>query len=218
MLDMPVRTGWRLQGAARRMQEGIARRTEERQQVNSLHRQRMTCSDSLRSFTNTQDWTGGMGVSPSGRFQVVEQAGPKRRIFSREGLRWDAAWFAISAVILICAVILLADIAGMGLGARSISRLESKIEDMSARNEAMRQELAISAGDVSVCTEAVKLNLISGYGARTIVLTAPQELSTSAVTTELRVTAGGWMTGDADPCNYGNFSRNCPMWFPERAT
>ena len=53
MLEMPIRTGRRMQDAARRMQENYTQRTNERQQVNSLHRQRMTCSDSLR-FTNTQ--------------------------------------------------------------------------------------------------------------------------------------------------------------------
>ena len=47
MLDMSVRTGRKLQDIARKMQEEASRRTRERQQVNSLHRQRMTCSDSL---------------------------------------------------------------------------------------------------------------------------------------------------------------------------
>ena len=83
MLEMPIRTGRRLQDAARQLREGVARRTNERQQVNSLHRQRMTCSDSLQPFSRTQDWTSGMTISPSGRFRVVEEAQPKRRAFSR---------------------------------------------------------------------------------------------------------------------------------------
>ena len=199
MLEMPVRTGRRIQNAALRLREGFNRRADERQQVNSLHRQRMSCSDNLRTFTNAQDWTGGMGISPSGRFQVVEEARPKQKAFSREGIRWDAAWIAIIAVIVLCGAVLLSDVAGMGLSSRSIRRLDNKIEDMAKRNETLRQELAVNAGDVSVCTEAVKLNLISGYGAQTIQLTAPQELSTGAVTADSRGATAGWITGDAQP-------------------
>ena len=195
MLDMSVRTGRKLQDVARKLQEGAVRRTDARQQVNSLHRQRMTCSESLQPFVNTQDWTNGIGISPSGRFRVVEEAKPKQKFFSREGIRWDAAWIALAAVIVLCAVMLLADVAGMGLGTRSIGRLNSKIADMTRRNNELKQELELSAGDVSVCTEAVKLNLISGYGAQTIRLTAPQEAG--AVTAELGSASSGWMTSNA---------------------
>ena len=91
MLEMPIRrTGHRLLNAARQFR-GNAWNTDARMQTNSLHRQRMTCSDSMQTFTNTQDWTSGLGMSPSGRFRVVEEAKPKRRMFSREGIRWDAA-------------------------------------------------------------------------------------------------------------------------------
>ena len=192
MLDMPIRAGKRIQDVQINIREKMARRTGERQQTASLHRQRMSCSDSVKSFTNTQDWTGGMGISPSGRFQVIEEAARKPRLGSGEGIRWDAAWIAIGLAIAICVVVLLADVAGMGLGSRSISKLESKIEDMNSRNETLRQELALSSGDVSVCTEAVKLNLISGYGATTITLTAPSELSAGAVTMDVRGAANGW--------------------------
>ena len=65
MLEMPIRTGRRMQDAARQIRENYSRRTNERQQVNSLHRQRMTCSDSMRSFTNTQDWMNGMSIIAS---------------------------------------------------------------------------------------------------------------------------------------------------------
>jgi len=68
MLEMPIRTGRRMQDAARQIREKYSRRTNERQQVNSLHRQRMTCSDSMRSFTNTQDWMNGMSISPAAGF------------------------------------------------------------------------------------------------------------------------------------------------------
>ena len=196
MLDMPIRAGRRLQDAAVRLREGVSRHTDERQQVNSLHRQRMTCSDSLQSFTNTQDWTGGMGVSPSGRFRVIEEAKPKQKFFSGAGIRWDAAWIIIAAAAVLCVMVLLADVAGMGLGSRAIRKLDGKIEDLSRRNEAMRQELALSAGDVSVCTEAVKYDMISGYGAQTVYLTAPQELAAGAVTADIRGAVSGWMTGN----------------------
>lgn len=195
MMEMPARTGRRIQDAARRMREGFHRSANERQQVNSLHRQRMTCSDRLNSFANTQDWTGGMGMSPSGRFQVIEEARPKQKIISRKGIRWNAAWAMLAAVVFLCAAVLLADLAGMGLSSRSISRLENKIEDLARRNEVLKQELSISAGDANVCTEAVKLNLISAYGATPITLTAPQEWSSGAVSAEVQSASAGWMTG-----------------------
>ena len=80
-------------------------------------------------------------------------------------------------------------LAGMGLSSRSIRRLDNKIEDMAKRNETLRQELAVNAGDVSVCTEAVKLNLISGYGAQTIQLTAPEGATMTLV--DSQETTGG---------------------------
>ena len=195
MLEMPIRTGRRLQDAARQMREGASRRTGERQQVNSLHRQRMTCSASVQSFANTQDWTNSMSMSPSGRFHVVEGVKPKQRAFSREGIRWDAAWVILIAVVFLCAAVLLADVAGMGIGSRNIGRLNSKIEDMTRRNAELKQELDLNAGDVTVCTEAVKHNLISGYGAQTIRLTAPQQAG--VVTAELGSASTGWITGSA---------------------
>ena len=194
MLEMPIRTGRRIQDAARQIRENIARRTGERQQVNSIHRQRMTCNESVRTFTNTQDWTNGMSMSPSGRFQVVEEAQPKRRPFSRDGIRWDVAWILVAATVLLCAAILVADVAGLGIGARNIGRLDSKIADLTKRNEQLKQELEISASDASVCTGAVKLNLISAFGAPTITLTAPQEIGSGAVTAELRSGSMGWTT------------------------
>lgn len=193
MLDMPIRAGRRLQDAAVLLRENLTRHTSERQQVNSLHRQRMTCSGSLQ-FTNTQDWTGGMEMSPSGRFRVIEEAKPKQRFLSRDGIRWDVAWIAIAAVIILCIAVLLADLAGMGISSRAISRLDAKIADQGRRNDGLKQELTVSSGDVSVCTEAVKLNLISGYGAATVMLTVPSEFSAGAVTADFRGAATGWMT------------------------
>ena len=162
MLEMPIRrTGRRLLDAARQLRGG-AWSSDERMQVNSLHRQRMTCSDSMQTFTNTQDWTGGLGVSPSGRFRVIEETK-------------------------------LADVAGMGMGSRTISRLNLKIADMNEKNNQLKQEIAQDSADVSVCMEAVELNLIGGGGAQTIRLTIPQ--NSGAVTTELRSASAGWTTG-----------------------
>lgn len=194
MLDMPIRAGRKLQDAAANLREGFSRRVDERQQVNSLHRQRMTCSDSLR-FTNTQDWTEGMEMSPSGRFRVIEEAKPRQKLFSREGIRWDTAWIVILAAVVLMGAVLLADLAGMGIGNRTIARLNTKITEQGRQNATLKQELDISAGDVSVCTEAVKLNLISGYGATTVQLTVPQEMSAGAVTADIRGAATGWTSG-----------------------
>ncbi len=194
MLEMPIRrTGHRLLDAARQFR-GNAWNADARMQMNSLHRQRMTCSDSIQTFTNTQDWTNGLGISPSGRFRVIEEAKPKRRMFSREGIRWDAAWILLIAVALVFTAVLLADVAGMGMGSRTISRLNLKIEDMNEKNELLKQEIARDAGDVSICLEAVELNLIAGSGARTICLTVPQD--SGAVTAELRSASTGWVTGN----------------------
>ena len=189
MLEMPIRrTGRRLLDAARQLRGG-AWSSDERMQVNSLHRQRMTCSDSMQTFTNTQDWTGGLGISPSGRFRVIEETKPKRKIFSRDGIRWDAAWIILAAVTLI----FIAVVAGMGMGSRTISRLNLKIADMNEKNNLLKQEIARDSADVSVCMEAVELNLIAGSGAQTIRLTIPQD--SGAVTTELRSASAGWTTG-----------------------
>ena len=193
MLEMPIRrTGRRLLDAARQLRGG-AWSSDERMQVNSLHRQRMTCSDSMQTFTNTQDWTGSLGISPSGRFRVIEETKPKRKIFSRDGIRWDAAWIILAAVTLIFIAVLLADVAGMGMGSRTISRLNLKIADMNEKNNLLKQEIARDSADVSVCMEAVELNLIAGSGAQTIRLTIPQD--SGAVTTELRSASAGWTTG-----------------------
>ncbi len=194
MLEMPIRrTGHRLLDAARQFRGG-AWNTDDRMQVNSLHRQRMTCSDSMQAFTNTQDWTNGIGISPSGRFRVIEEAKPKRKVFSRDGIRWDAAWILLIAVILIFIAVLLADAAGMGMSSRSISRLNLKIADMNEQNDLLKQELARDAGDVNVCMEAVELNMIAGSGAQKICLTVP--LDSGTVTAELRSASTGWITGN----------------------
>ena len=197
MLDMPILARRKVQDAVRQMQEEFARHTGARQQVNSLHRQRMTCADSIQAYTNNQDWTNGMGISPSGRFRVIEEAKPRRKVFTKEGIRWDAAWIILAAVFFLCAAILLADLAGMGLGSSSIGRLNAKIEEAIQKNEELKQELAVNAGDAAVVTKAVALDLVSAYGVQTYYLTVPQAPGAAAVTSEARSASTGWMSSHA---------------------
>jgi len=189
-----------------KMEMSIRRRTEqmrrrrpvqpENVKQNVLHRQRITCADSLETV-QAQDWTNGMKMSPSGRFQIIEEAKPHRKIITRQGIRWDAAWGILAAVAVLCTVILLADIAGMGIGARSINNLTGKIHDYMEKNEQLRTELAVSTNDVNVCTEAVKLNLISGYAAQTVQLTAPEAGAAAASSGEGFAQKAGRLTGTA---------------------
>lgn len=187
MLDMPIRAGRRLQDMVNRVQESWDRKTEPRQQQADLRRSRMSCSDSLRSFPQNQDWTGGMGVSPSGRFQVVEQPQARQRIFSREGIRWDVACAVLIVFGVLLVVILLADLAFIGINTRSISKLNDKIEAITARNEQITGQLSASSADISVLTEAVKYNLVASGGVRTIRLTAPTEANLTLSTAPVAV-------------------------------
>ena len=89
---------------------------------------------------------------------------------------------AIIAVVILCTAILLGDLANMGAGTRTISRLESQIAGSTEYNAELQQELALIVNDASVCTEAVKLNLISSNAVQTIRLTV-------AADTNMTVTA-----------------------------
>ena len=168
--------------------------SDQRQQLTDIRRARMTCAPSLPAFRQTQDWTGGMSVSPSGRFQVIEEKKPKQRILSSEGVRWDAAVTALILAGVLMAAILLADLAGIGTGGRTLEKLSGKIESLENRNGQLREELVLNTGNASVCTEAVKMDLISSNGARTIRLTAPGNarltLSTASAAAENEELAG----------------------------
>ena len=128
----------RIQDAFISRQEARYRRDEERQQQASLHRQRMTCADTLRFDTQSQDWTGGMGISPSGRFQVVECAKPKKAAISSDGIRWNVAWIAIAALTVICLGILLGDLAGIGIGNRNLTKLDRRIAEIAGKNDILQ--------------------------------------------------------------------------------
>ena len=176
-------TAGKLQTTAADWLENKRRKSEFRVQNVDIYRQRMRCSDSVRFDTAPQDWTGSMQMSPSGRFQVVEEAKPKRRILSAEGIRWDAAVIAIIAVVVLCAGVLLSDLAHMGTGTKVLSRLENQVEGIMDYNAELKHEIDLRANDMTVCTEAVKLNLISSNAVQTIRLTVPADTNLTITST-----------------------------------
>jgi hypothetical protein len=174
MTEMPIRARRRLEDVAVNWQERRTRSEDMRQQQADIRRRRMTVSDRIPSVHQNQDWTGSMEMSPSGRFRVIEEPTQKQRLFVKDGIRWDAAWIAIAAVCVILAGILLADLAGIGRSMKSISKLNNRIEVLGSKNGQLQNQLELSTGDLSVCTEAVKLNLIASGGATVVRLTAPE--------------------------------------------
>jgi len=138
-------------------------------------RERMTVSGRLEmpSCPHTQDWTGGMGLSPSGRFRVIEEPGERRRAFSREGIRMDWARVLIWVTAAVLCTVLLVQFAAIGASSLQIQKLERRVETAQNKKQELRSQLDQVSGDISVCTKAVELNLISSGGARSIYLTAP---------------------------------------------
>ena len=153
----------------------LERQSDSRRPEATPRRQRITVADHLepRTFRNTQDWTGGMGISPSGRFRVIEDSRQKERRFTRQGVRRDWARMILITLAAVMAVILLVELASLGAGQLRIRKLNNRVTALEERNEALRAALTLSGGDISVCTEAVKLNLVSSSGVRPISLTAP---------------------------------------------
>ena len=174
MTDMSLRVRGRLQDGMINWQETRYRKSEERQQHADIRRSRMTCSADLPNIRQTQDWTGSMTMSPSGRFRVIEERRPKVRVISGDGIRWNAALTVLVLVSVILCGILLADLAGMGNSGRMITRLGSRIQAIENKNEDLKLELEMSTDSATVCTGAVRMDLISSNGAQTIRLTAPQ--------------------------------------------
>ena len=182
MTEMTARVRNRLQDGVINWQERRFRKEDFRQQQADIHRTRMTCSASLPSFHQTQDWTGGL--TASNRIPAIEETRPRQRLVSSDGIRWDAAIVALVVIGVLLAVILVADIACIGTGGRMITRLNSSIRDLETKNERLQAEIDLSTGDASVCTEAVKLNLISSNGAKTIRITAPVNAQLTVSTAE----------------------------------
>ena len=174
MVEASIRTGRRrMQDVFIRWQEQLDRLDQRQQQAN-VCRQRFSCADSLKEYQQSQDWTGQMGMSPSGRFQVIEESRKREPLVTREGLQWHLGWGVLVTVAILLIAVLLFDLVSIGSSARTIDRLSSRIEMIAERNETLSAQLSYSAGDISVCTEAVKLNLISANGASSVKLTAPQ--------------------------------------------
>ena len=182
MTEMTARVRNRLQDGMINWQERRFQKTDFRQQQADIHRSRMTCSASLPSFHQTQDWTGGL--TPSGRIPVIEEAKPRKRLISSEGIRWDAAVAALVIIGVLLVVLLTVDLACIGTSARAVTKLNSSIHDLEEKNERIQAEIDMTTGSASVCTEAIKLNLISSNGARTIRLTAPVNAQLTVSTAE----------------------------------
>ena len=175
MTDMPIRVRGKLQDGVINWQETRYRKSEERQQHADIRRSRMTCSADLPGVRQTQDWTGGMTMTSSGRYRVIEEQQPKIRLISGDGIRWNAAMAVLVVLSLILAAFLLADLAGLGNAGRTAAKLDSRIRAVESKNEDLWAELEMSTDSATVCTGAVKMDLISSNGAQTIRLTAPQE-------------------------------------------
>lgn len=174
MTDMSIRVRGRLQDGMINWQETRYRKSEERQQHADIRRSRMTCSADLPNIQQTQDWTGNMTMNPSGRFRVIEERQPKVRVISGDGIRWNAALTILVLVSVILCGILLTDLAAMGNSGRMITRLGSRIQAIGDKNVDLKTELEMSTDSATVCTGAVRMDLISSNGAQTIRLTAPQ--------------------------------------------
>ena len=84
MSEMTARIRNRVQDRVIDWQERRYQEDDFRQQHADIHRSRMTCSASLPSFHQTQDWTGGL--TASGRVPVIEETKPKQRLISAEGI------------------------------------------------------------------------------------------------------------------------------------
>ena len=175
MTDMPIRVRNRVQDGVINWQETRYRKSEERQQHADIRRSRMTCSADLPGVRQTQDWTGGMALSPSGRIPVIEDRRPSVRMVSADGIRRNTAVTVLAAAAVILVLILLADLAGMGNTGRMITKLNGRIQAIESKNADLKTELEMSTDSATVCTGAVRMDLISSNGARTIRLTAPQE-------------------------------------------
>lgn len=169
---MTARIRNRLQDGMINWQEKRFRNEDFRQQQADIHRSRMTCSASLTSFHQNQDWTGGIAVCEN-RKPVIEDTKPIRRVISSEGIRWDAALAVLIVAGVLLVAFLLADVAAIGSTGHNVNKLNANIENLTAENERIKGQIDQSSDSASVCSEAVKLNLISSKGARTIRLTAP---------------------------------------------
>ena len=148
MTEMTARVRNRLQDGMINWQERRFQREDFRQQQADIHRSRMTCSASLPSFHQTQDWTGGL--SASNRIPVIEETKPRQRLISSEGIRWSAAVTALIIVGVLLMAFLVVDVTNIGAGGRTITKLNSSIRDLETKNERLQAEIELQAGSSSV--------------------------------------------------------------------
>lgn len=161
----------------------------QRDAVPRRERFRMTGKLEMPSCPNTQDWMCTMGTGPSARFQVIEEPRKPQPAISRAGVREDWARVILWVMAVVMCVTLLTTVAAIGSGRLRIQKLETRIDAAQAKQEALKRDLAALSGDISVCTRAVELNLISSNGARTIQLTAPEGATMTLV--DSQETTGG---------------------------
>ncbi len=147
-----------------------------RVQEANMRRERITVSDRLKEerFQQARHTEGAVDRSPSGRIQVLSDKRPKMKLISAEGIRNDLARLIFMALGGLMAVILLVQFAAIGTSMNDIRKLDQKISAVEDKNAELQTQLEQATGDISIRTEAVKLNLISSYGAKTIILTAPE--------------------------------------------
>ena len=180
----------------------LAAQSEAHVRTALIRRERITDHGKLEmaSFQNTQDWAGNVGMSPSGRFQVLESPQKKQKIFGNTGIRADWAKGILWVLIAVFSVALLVQFASLGATSLQIQRLENRITAAESSRDTLRRNLAVSSSDITVCTKAVELNLISSGGAPTILLVAPESATMNLMTSpeaeateepELRASAGG---------------------------
>ncbi len=150
-------------------------RTDSSALTSSPRRERITGTERLNRIPcqNVQDWVNGVGTSPSGRFRVIEEPQKRQKIFGKTGMRADLARAALWALGVILCVSLLVCFASVGSTMIQARKLETRITAAQSREKELKGRLSQLSGDISVCTRAVELNLISSGGAPTIQLTAP---------------------------------------------
>ncbi len=152
---------------------------DHRVRYGSLDRDRITVSERVDTerFQNTQDWVRSAGVNASARLRVPENRRGRPVLLTADGIHRTLARAILGLLACMIAVLLLVELGAIGISRANIRKMNEKIAAVEERNELLRQDLARASGDVSVCTEAIRLNLISSGGARSIVLTAPEGAS-----------------------------------------
>ena len=161
-------------------------RNENRQVQSSARRERMSVNRSVpeERFRNTQDWTTTMGMSPSGRYEVFGETKKQEKPITWSSVRWSWATAVICLAAVVMIAVLLADIGMIGDTSKQIRSISTKMERVEEKNGQLENELYALANDVSICTEAVKLNLVSSNGATAIALTVPYGATTTLAETE----------------------------------